>query len=380
MRKIFSPAKDLITPHEQGADFVELFFDLVFVYAITRITSLTAHHIDTNHVIQSMFIFWLIWWGWTQFTWTLNAANTKIAEVRMMVLVATAVAFIMASSVGDAFGKGVMWFALPYVVIRVIGIGLYIRITNRSNTNRSRIIAFTIPSVIAWIALLIGALTDPTQRVWWWIIAIVFDMMSAYFGGRAEGWDLKPKHFAERHGLIVIIALGESLIVAANAVSSHERSQTLLVVGGLALLVTCLLWWSYFSWINEHLEEQLSRKTGSKQAQLGAAAYSLMHFPLVFGIIGIAVGFEKILTHSNDLLSMPVALTLGGGYFLFVGFTAASVWRTSKLILMPRLIILVVSSIAVAFSVGYPSYIALGIISVSLILVTFIEWNKCRHS
>jgi len=380
MRNLFASSKHLITPHEQGADFVELFFDLVFVYAITRITSLTAHHIDTTHVVQSMFIFWLIWWGWTQFTWTLNAANTRIAEVRMMVLVATGVAFVMASSVGNAFGNGVMWFALPYVIIRVIGIGLYIRVTNISNANRSRIIAFAAPSVIAWIALLIGADADPTQRVWWWIIAIAFDMLSAYFGSRAEGWDLQPKHFAERHSLIVIIALGESLIVAANAVSVQDRSQDLLIVGGLALLVTCLLWWSYFSWINEHLEEHLSKKSGSKQAQLGAVAYSLMHFPLIFGIIGIAVGFEKILTHSNDLLSIPVALTLGGGYLLFVGFTAASVWKTSNLILTPRLLILVVSSIALAFSVGSPTYMALGIIAVSLILVTFIEWKKCRHA
>ena len=105
-----------------------------------------------------------------------------------------------------------------------------------------------------------------------------------------------------------------------------------------------------------------------------------MHFPLVFGIIGIAVGFENILTHSNDLLSVPVALTLGGGYVLFVGFTAASVWKTSKLILIPRLTILFISSIAIAFSVGLPSYMALGIIAVSLIMVTFIEWKKCRHA
>ena len=105
MRKIFLPGKNLVSPTEQSADFVELFFDLVFVYAITRITSLTAHHLDIAHVIQSALIFWLIWWAWTQFTWALNAANTKIAEVRMMVLIATGVAFVMASSADYAFNK-----------------------------------------------------------------------------------------------------------------------------------------------------------------------------------------------------------------------------------------------------------------------------------
>ena len=99
MRNLFSPSKNLFTPNEQGADFVELFFDLVFVYAITRITSLTAHNIDAIHIIQSILIFWLIWWAWTQFTWSLNIANTRVAEVRMIVLIATGVAFVMASSV-----------------------------------------------------------------------------------------------------------------------------------------------------------------------------------------------------------------------------------------------------------------------------------------
>lgn len=377
MKKIFSSEKHLVNSNEQGADFVELFFDLVFVYAITRITSITAHHIDFVHVIQSMLIFWLIWWAWTQFTWTLNAANTKFAEVRMIVLLATGVAFIMASSVDEAFGNGVMTFTLSYVIIRVIGIGLSFSISKKSD--RIRILAFAIPSFVAWIILLIGANVEPSERVWWWLVAIAFDMLSGYLGGRIEGWALKPKHFAERHSLIVIIALGESLIVAATAFTSQEKTNNLLIVGALAVLVACLLWWSYFAWINEHMEEHLSKKSGVKQAQVGRDAYSFMHFLIIFGIIGIAVGFEKILTHSNDLLSIPVALTLGGGYFLYIGFTAASVWKTSKLILIPRMLILILSSIAIAFSIGQPAYLALGIMAISLTLLVFIEWKKCRH-
>jgi low temperature requirement protein LtrA len=380
MRTIFSPTKQLVTPHEQGADFVELFFDLVFVYAITRITSLTAHNMDSIHVIQSMLIFWLIWWAWTQFTWTLNAANTRVAEVRMLVLVATGVAFIMASSVNEAFGTGVMWFAIPYVIIRIIGIGLYIRVISSVKGNHSRVIAFAAPSAVVWVFLIVGATVDPSQRIWWWLIATGFDMLSGFLGGRIDGWDVKPKHFAERHSLIVIIALGESLIVAASAVSSHGISQEILIVGLLAVLVTCLLWWSYFSWINEHLEEHLSKQSGVKQAGLARNAYSFLHFPLIFGIIGIAVGFEKILSHPHDMLNSSVAIALSGGYFLFVGFTATSVWSLSKMILKPRILILVFSAIGIYLTIGQPTYFALGIIVVSLILLTFIEWKKCRHS
>ena len=117
MRKLFFPSKNLVSPANQSADFVELFFDLVFVYAITRITSLTAHHLDAVNVLKSLLIFWIIWWAWTQFTWALNAANTRIVEVRMIVLIATGVAFVMASSTDLAFTSQVMWFAIPYVVI-----------------------------------------------------------------------------------------------------------------------------------------------------------------------------------------------------------------------------------------------------------------------
>jgi low temperature requirement protein LtrA len=379
MKIPFFTGKNLSSPDVQGADFVELFFDLVFVYAITRITSYTAHHLDASHIPISVITFWLIWWGWTQFTWSLNAANTKLAHVRLLVLLATGVAFVMASSVGEAFGDGVMWFAVPYVIVRTIGIALYARVTTGKGAPQ-RIRAFSIPSFVGLIAIMAGALADPSFRIWWWSLAIGFDMLAGYFGGRAEGWDIKSGHFAERHGLIVIIALGESLIVAAHAVGSQARSQELLIVGGLAVLVTCLLWWSYFSWIHEHLEEHLSKKSGSKQTGLARDAYSFLHFPIICGIIGVAVGFEKILSHPHDLLNIPVAAALGGGYMLFAGFTALSVWRLSGLLLIPRIVILIIAIIAVSFSVGYPPYIALSIIAVSLILLILLEWKKCRHS
>jgi len=379
MKIPFFTGRNLSSPDVQGADFVELFFDLVFVYAITRITSYTAHHLDASHIPIALVTFWLIWWGWTQFTWTLNAANTKLAHVRLLVLLATGVAFVMASSVGEAFGDGVMWFAVPYIIIRTIGIALYARVTTGIGAPQ-RIRAFAIPSFVGLIAIMAGALADPDSRIWWWSLAIGFDMLAGYIGGREDGWDIKSGHFAERHGLIIIIALGESLIVAAHAVGSQLRSQEILIVGGLAVLVTCLLWWSYFSWIHEHLEESLSLTSGSKQASLARDAYSFLHFPIICGIIGVAVGFEKILGHPHDLLNIPVAAALGGGYLFFVGFTALSVWRLSGLLLIPRILILIISIIGVAFSIGYPPYIALIIIAVSLVLLNLLEWEKCRHS
>lgn len=380
MRNIFLRSKNLVSPFEQSADFVELFFDLVFVYAITRITSLTAHHLETEHVLQSLLIFWLIWWAWTQFTWALNAANTRIAEVRLIVLFATGVAFVMASSTDFAFTEGVMWFAIPYVVIRIIGLVLYIRVTTNLDGHRSAVIGFALLSLTGLIAVLAGAMVNPSLRTIFWLGAILLDMLAGFIGGRAEGWSLRAKHFGERHSLIVIIALGESLIVAATAVSGQEHTEELILAGGLAVIVTCLLWWSYFSWISDYLEEKFSKKSGSDQAKTGRDAYSFMHFLIICGIVGIAVGFEKILHHPYDLLKEPVAYALGIGYMLFIGFSLAAVWRTSKVVLLPRLIILIISLIGIVLSVGHSPLLVLGIISTSLILINFIEWNKCHKN
>ena len=189
---------------------------------------------------------------------------------------------------------------------------------------------------------------------------------------------MRSKHFGERHSLIVIIALGESLIVAATAVGGQERSQDLMLAGGLAVIVTCLLWWSYFSWMSDYLEEKFSKKLGSDQAKIGRDAYSFMHFLIICGIVGIAIGFEKILHHPHDHLKAPVAFALGIGYMLFIGFSIAAVWRTSKMVLLPRLLILIISLIGIVLSVGQSPLIVLGIISISLTLINFLEWKKCR--
>lgn len=375
MKKIFYTAKNLVSPETQVTDFVELFFDLVFVYAITMITSSLEHSLDMSHLLESFVIFWMIWWGWTQFTWTLNAANTSVPRVRMMILIATGVAFIMASSVGEAFGLGVMWFSIPYVVVRIIGIVIYFRVTVNTKTPRARIELLAIPHLIGFIAIIVGSLLDPSIRIWCWFGAIVLDMLGSSLASRSEGQILNLSHFAERHGLIVIIAIGESLIVAAHAISSQEKSQELIIVGSLTVLITCLLWWSYFSWIKEYFEVHLAKKSGKKQITDAVKVYSILHFPLICGIIGIAVGFGKILGHPHDLLTPPVAIALSGGYFFFIGSTALSVWRLNGLILLPRIITLIISTISVYFTVGHPAYFNLSIIAISLILITTFEWK-----
>lgn len=370
----------VVSPDDQGATFVELFFDLVFVFAITQVTHYVAHHLDAQGVFRSLVVFWLIWWGWTQFTWSLNAANTDHHEIRVGTLVATGVAFVMAVSVEHAFsaeGNKALWFALSYIGVRALGLGLYYRVASSDRDQSSALATFAFMSVGGLVAVLLGALADPSVRVWIWLAATALDVFAARRAGNRSGWKLHAGHFAERHGLIVIIALGESLIVAGSAVAT-DPSADLLAVGGLAVLMTCLLWWTYFGWIQGVLEHRLMNVSAEDQGGLARDAYSLGHFPLVCGIIALAVGFEAAF-HPSDYSSTQTAVAVGTGLALFLMSTAGAVWRSEKCVLWTRIIVvgLCLGTLALAgFATPLPTLIV-GCVGLGLIVV--IEQTSVRR-
>ena len=239
----------------QAVTFVELFFDLVFVFAVTQLTAVTAHDLTPGGILRSILLGWLIWWAWTQFTWTLNPADTTHPTVRVVTLAATAVALVMSASVQHAFGDDALWFALPYVVVRVLGMGLQIQVElERVGESHGGVIRWVSFSVIGLILVLVGAGADPSLRPWIWLLAIVADVVAAAIAGRNAVWDMDPAHLSERHGLFVIIAIGESLIIAGTAVANVERTVPLEAAAGAAILVAALLWWTYFGWLKEALE------------------------------------------------------------------------------------------------------------------------------
>jgi low temperature requirement protein LtrA len=261
--------------------------------------------------------------------------------VRLGTLAATAIAFVMAVSVGDAFegDGGGLWFIVPYILVRILGLALYAKVASAREGQLDAVRGFALLSTFGLSAALIGGFVDPDARVWWWLGACALDMLAAGIAGRFETWHLHTEHFAERHGLIVIIALGESLIVAAAAVAGAERTSDLAVVAFGALAVTCLLWWTYFGWFKDALEARLDALTGASQSLFARDAYSFLHLPLVVGIIGVAVGFEEMVHHPGADLDPEVlgALVVGIALFLFASVAA---WvRAYRRLLWARLIV-----------------------------------------
>lgn len=325
-----SAKPSVVAPHDQTVTFVELFFDLVFVFSVTQVAHLLAHHLDWMGVGQSVLVFWLVWWAWTQFTWALNAADTTHVRIVLGTLVATGVAFFMAVALPGAFGENAIWFALPYVTVRVIGLAMYMGVAWEADSGQHAAVRrFAIMSVGGLAAVVAGAIAGPPAQYWLWGLAILLDVVAALVGGEAEGWNLHPDHFGERHGLFVIIALGESLIVAGAGLVGAEISPALLGVGAMTVALICALWWSYFWTAKSELDRSLESSEGTDRTKFARDVYSLLHFPMILGVVGVAVALETVVHHPTEPLDLTnrVALALGVG--LFTGVMGLALWRAS---------------------------------------------------
>jgi low temperature requirement protein LtrA len=363
----------------QGVTFVELFFDLVFVFAVTQITAGTAHDLTLAGVLRSILVGWLIWWAWTQFTWTLNPADTTHEWVRVLTLAATAAAFVMAASVPRAFTDEAIWFALPYLAVRLLGLGLQVRVEmERRGADHAAVYRWAGASLVGLALVLVGALVDPGLRTVVWLAAIGADFAAATIAGRAATWDLNPAHLAERHGLFVIIALGESLIVAGAAVSDAELTPGLVTAVGASIVVACLLWWTYFGWLKEALEHRFATADPRRLGPLARDAFSFAHFPLIGGIVGFAVAVEETVVHPDDPMTGPVLAALGVGVALFVASSALSLRILAGPVLVARLAALVVMSVAlvVVGVAAAPPVVPLGVVAAALLAIVIVESTR----
>jgi low temperature requirement protein LtrA len=366
-------SQDLISPESQGVTFVELFFDLVFVFSVTQIVGLLHHDFSLLVVGQAILIFWLVWWAWTQFTWTLNAANTDHAYVEIATLLATAVAFFMAVALPDAFGERALWFAITYVIVRGIGLVLNYWVASGDPSGRSAVRGFLIMSCGGFILVLAGGFLGSPWQLWLWAGAILLDLVAVQVAGNFEGWNIHPEHFSERHGLFIIIALGETLIVAAGRVTGIVWTDSLLVMAILAVTITCALWWTYFPRAKPILDHALETSQGSDKTHIARDVYSLLHFVMLLGVIAYAFAVEEGVAHPEEPLAIESRLALGLGLFLFVGGMAIAIWRATKRVLVPRLVLILGTALVILAVSGVPAVISLVLALTGILIIAMVE-------
>jgi low temperature requirement protein LtrA len=296
---------------------LELFFDLVFVLAITQCTALMVDHPTWEGVGQAMLVLALMWWAWTGYSWLTSAVDPEEGAVRIAIFAAMGALMIVALTVPEAFGDRALEFALAYSAVRAGHIALFVLASRDDSVFRSSVWWLGASTAVGTGLLIGGSFLDPGGQAAVWGLALALDMAGPYFFG-SEGWRLVPAHFAERHWLIVIVALGES-IVALGVGADVGLTVGVAAAAMLGIALVSELWWLYFDVVVIANVRRLVRAPeGRLRNELARDAYSYLHFLLVAGIVIAAFGLHETLAHVDEPLKIVPAFGLLGGVAIYL--------------------------------------------------------------
>jgi low temperature requirement protein LtrA len=302
---------------EERVTPLELFFDLVFVLALTQCTALMAAEPTWTGVGKGLAVLAVLWWAWGGYAWLTSAVDPEEGAVRIAVFAAMAALLVAALAVPDAFGETAFLFVAAYAVVRGAHLVLFALASRGHPALGASVFALSISSTVGVGLLLAAAFTDGVLQGALWVLAIVLDMGGPYFFG-VEGWRVMAEHFAERHGLIVIIALGES-IVAIGVGASAGVGVGVVAAAALGIAVAAALWWLYFDVVALVAQRRLGEATeGRERNAMARDSYSYLHFPMVAGIVLVALGLKKTLEHVDEPLKLVPAAALLGGAALYL--------------------------------------------------------------
>jgi low temperature requirement protein LtrA len=373
MRKDMKTVKSFLANEDQPVSFAELFFDLIFVFSVTQVVHLIHGSFDIVHIGRAVLVFWLVWWAWTQFTWALNAADTKHNWILIAVLIATGLAFFMAVAVPQSFSAQSWWFAASYVAVRSIGLIIYLWVSWPDPKMRSAVRLFALLSIAGLISAMLGGIIGGATQYWLWGMTIVLDMVAASIGGRSEDWNIHVSHFTERHGLFVIIALGETLIVAASAAAKESWESPLMIVSALAVGITCVMWWLYFYKIKDRMEHALLTTAAAGRAPLARDAYSFLHFPLLCGLIIYTAAIENAMLHPTTTFSLHGRIALSSGIILFSLSLVIAFFRATGRILYLRALMTIIIGAFIILASSINVLMVLAFSLSGLLLISVLE-------
>jgi low temperature requirement protein LtrA len=294
---------------EQHATTLELFYDLVFVFAITQVSHLLLDDLSWTGAGQATLVLLVVWWSWNYTTWVTNELDPESITVRLLLIGLMLASLLMAIAIPDAFGDKALLFAGSYVVIQV-GRHLFLTFVaaeagTNERTRAGRILIWFVAAGVLWIA---GALADGEARTVLWLAALAVDyaapLVTFWLPGVArvtpEAWEVGTGHFAERFQLFIIIALGETIVITGATTSQHELTTATIVAFALAFLITAALWWLYFNLVAAIAERRLAE--AENRTVLARDAYTYLHVVIVAGILLTAVGDELVIAHPTDEL------------------------------------------------------------------------------
>jgi low temperature requirement protein LtrA len=318
---------------EQKATTLELFFDLVFVFAITQISHALVAHLTWAGAAEALFVLLVVWWAWTYTTWMANFMDPEQVPVRVVLLLVMLASLLMSIAIPEAFGDRALLFAGSYVALQVVRnafIALSAPAGSRTRFNFSVILVWSLVSGALYI---VGALLPAEPRVAVWIAALLIDYAgpaARYWVpgmGRAttEDWRIDPGHFSERFQLFVIIALGESIVITGATAADLEMDLARATAIAVAFIGSAALWWLYFNATARIAGRRLA--ASDDPGRLARDAYTYAHIPIIAGIIVVAVGDELVIAHPGETLHGPELIALAAGPVLYLAGHILFRWR-----------------------------------------------------
>lgn len=355
---------------------LELFFDLVFVLAFTQCTALMAEQPTWEGIAKGLLVLGVLWWSWVGYAWLTSTVNPEEGVVRLAMFAAMAALLVVALAVPEAFDDYGLLLACAYALVRIGQIVLF-AIASRDDPNlRRSVTGLAVSSAIA-VTILVGAsFADGLLQGGLWALALGLDMVGPYLFG-AEGWKLVPGHFAERHGLVVILALGESIVVLGIG-ASHGLEAGVVAAAVVGIAISCALWWMYFDVVALISERRLQRAApGRERNEMARDTYSYLHFPLVAGIVLLALGLEKTLAHVDEPLEWEPAAALLGGVALYLLGHVAIRLRNAHSLSRVRLGLALVMLALVPVAHELDALVTIAIVAVLLALA--IAWENAHY-
>jgi low temperature requirement protein LtrA len=365
------------------ADPVELFFDLAYVFAFSQLVALLIADPTWVGVGKAALLFALLWLPWQQLTWAANAISGNGRPVRALFLVATVVSIPMAASTSTAFEGGGPVFALALTGIMLIGFLMQTLGAAENVDYRQVIFSWITPNIVAVAVLVIGSFYDGTVRLGFWLGTTAIVLWAMIKAANGE-WLVRPGHFAERHGLIIIIALGEVIVaIGIPVVAALEKGGSLSAATISALLASGgfagLLWWAYFDRPSPGLELAATRLDGKAIGQYIRDVYTWAHAPLVAGIILSAAALEEIALHPRDHVELGFRTMLAGGLFLFLMGVFLAVWRAFRAQARERLVGAIAIAAVVFLGASLEGVLLLAIVVVVMFIVLAVEHRRVER-
>ena len=341
---------------------LELFFDLVFVLGFTQCTALMVHHPTWEGLAQGVLVLTLLWWSWCGFAWLTSVVDPEEGAVRIALFASMAALLVVALCVPESFGDRALAFAIAYGLVRVGHLVLFVLASREDPDLRHSVITLAISTMIGVSLLVAASFLDGAAQGAMWVAAIVID-----YGGPAifgtGGWRLVPAHFAERHGLVIILALGES-IVALGVGAEVGLSAEVIAAAALGIALASAVWWTYFDVVSLVTEHRLSTAdVGRQQNALARDSYSYLHLPMVIGIILMAFGLEQTLAHVDEPLKIVPAFGLLGGVAIYLLAHVGLRLRNAHTLNTQRLVLAIVCLALVPVAPEIDSLVMLAIVN-----------------